>query len=433
MSEKEILGMVIESSVVYEFSFIVEEEKSHKVFKNSYVVAMDPQDPSYLTLSCIVELSSKSIGRKGRYIAKCRVITNLNREGEPEPPIRPVRYGSKILTASDELLQDFFKVSDPSLVLGEVSGFPRVKFFVPFETIRSTSVLVAGMTGSGKTSSVMTILKQLRKSEIASLVFDITGEYVDNFKKQANILIPGKNFTMSIDEEFLESFSNWAVLSELQIRLLYQSYSRFLTESRTPDFEELIHSLESEDRRTYRVLAGIERKLSMLKNAELLSGKDLETRRIPLENSSIVDLSELDSTYQSLVIDYLLRLVFHHMKRNPEYSSFIVLEMAHHFIPRGRILIPAVRDIVRAGRKYQTQLCFITQKPSLCNPSILSYCGLQLIHTLRNSKDLMALAEFSEFIEPSLLEEISRLAHGQVLVLGPKIQLPTIVRVRLES
>lgn len=126
-------------------------------------------------------------------------------------------------------------------------------------------MLITGMTGSGKTSAALKILRNLVENEIANLVFDLHGEYKGNLGEETITFVPGRNFTMQLNDPFLEAFSNWAKFTESQIHVLYQTFSRT-----GKDLDGMVVSLQSEVDRFARSM-GIARNLVALKNRGLLS------------------------------------------------------------------------------------------------------------------------------------------------------------------
>jgi len=430
MSKSELLGYVMESSLLDEFTFAVLENSVSKVFKNSYVIVHPEGDPTAVTLARIIKLTSPIRGDEA-YVAKCKVLATIDAKKKLRPLLRPIRTNREVFRPSDRQLSEFFGTSEPSLTLGSVSGFPNVKFFIPLEAFAKTSTLITGMTGSGKTSTVLTILRRLAEHDFANLVFDIHGEYRENLKNKARILIPGNNFTLKFDTRFISVLSESVDLSTTEVRILYEIYSRY-----GEDLDRTLNLLREEvtarlPRISASVYSRIESRLTALYRAGILSKRNVQTKEISLEQGiTVLDLSELPVEYQCLLINYALTYSLNIARKDFKNPLYIVLEEAHRFISvRGRIRIPTVQNIMFQGRKYGVNLCLVTQKPSLCDPILLSNCSLQLIHALRNPIDLRALTEISEFIEEPFMDEIMKLTVGEVLVFGPKIRFPTIVRV----
>jgi hypothetical protein len=133
----------------------------------------------------------------------------------------------------------------------------------------------------------------------------------------------------------------------------------------------------------------------------------------------------------------LARLIFEFNFWNPRYQEFpilLVCEEAHSYIPRQSKsefagTRRAMERIAKEGRKYGVALGVISQRPSDLSETVLAQCGSFLCMRISDPEDQEYIGGLVPDGESNLLDMLSALGRGEMLVLGEAVPLPTRVQI----
>jgi DNA helicase HerA-like ATPase len=437
-NEKKLIGYVTRSNSVNEFIFGVYSKEAMNISRHAYVVSYPADETRIGVISRIVKIRSGTL-RSLPYVAKCKTLAVIREDKVFGPPERPVQIGDHVFLANDELLQLLFQTPSPSLTIGTLPYSPNVEFSIPLTEFSNTSSLIIGMTGSGKTNTAAILAKRLASQGFASTILDINGEYREKLELEADVKTIGHNFKIPFNSYFLSAVSASANLNTSEAHWLFSAYSHF-----GGNIGKAIEALsEGTEFRIPRITASkLAKALMLARESGILMDENLsesKSAEAPTQKGvTVFDLSQIDFPAQSLAICYLLQKLFDHAKEGSIFPIgppiYVILEEAHLFVSNREIgqrsAIKPVESILRMGRSSGISICLVTQRPSFCEPLLLSNCGLQLIHRLINPNDIKGLSFASEYVSEEFLYEISHLNKGEIFVFDSKLNIPTIVRVK---
>jgi len=148
---------------------------------------------------------------------------------------------------------------------------------------------------------------------------------------------------------------------------------------------------------------------------------------------SVVDLSGLGDEVADYIAYSILSDIYEKVSANDfEFPVFVFVEEAHKFIPyqgasrSSRI----IKKIAAEGRKFGVFLVVITQRPSKVHPDALSQCNSQIVMRITNPEDQKAIANSSERLGESLLNDLPGLNTGEAVLVGEMTRAPVMVRVK---
>lgn len=386
-------------------------------------------------------------------VADVEILGEYGRERELfKTPVRTPKAGSPLefLKEKEEsfkaiLLKNHsgYEMKFPTY-LGKLKG-TEYKGFLDMDKVITMHMAVIGTTGSGKTTFVKKILKNL-SNPIKVFIFDIYGEYAPflsefgNVKEVnvKNVLLPvsgdglkgylkeyGINISeKTIDEKEIMNLFRRTVKPELsRTGLKEKSLETLLTEAVEQAKDRYLKESLTDVIDYWRANFGEE---SVKGQPELV--KELEeslncSERFVVYNFSSVDVMETRINVAGLVMRELLKIA----KGEPA-NRLVILEEAQNFAPeRGTSDVPFGRDnlayvsakrIAMEGRKLRLGLIAITQRPANLSKFILSQLNTQVIFKLMTKNDLEAVSPFFEASKEDLFNLLPFLKPGTGYISG---------------
>ncbi|MEZ5357196.1 MAG: DUF87 domain-containing protein [Candidatus Zixiibacteriota bacterium] len=293
-------------------------------------------------------------------------------------------------------------------------------------------ILIAGITGAGKTNLSFQLLRQLRKHEKPFLVFDWKmnyralrqlpefsdlkvirlGEKDFNFKFNPLIPPPGTNpkhwMAMLVDVIKHAFFVAHGVeyFFRKGIDYLYSQYKIYEGNTDYPTFVDLEKLLRKEFVRGREMLwmSSAKRTLACMTFSGLLG--DILSSREPnkieelLNQNVILEMDNLATIEKIFLIESLLLWIYHYRKNEKKREIFkhaIIIEEAHHILSGQKELAlgeeTIMESVIRIIREFGESVIAIDQEPSKISNSILANTNCKICFNLGNGKDIDTMAK----------------------------------------
>jgi hypothetical protein len=151
---------------------------------------------------------------------------------------------------------------------------------------------------------------------------------------------------------------------------------------------------------------------------------------------SVIDLNkEISTRKKQIIVAYLTKKLFDARRNGIAPPFVVIMEEAHQFAPEtatkeNAISKSIITTIAREGRKFQSSLCLISQRPKYLSTTALSQCNTHIIMRITNPYDLKHISESSEGITGDVVRRISSLKVGTALIVGEGVNFPLFVKIR---
>jgi hypothetical protein len=301
-------------------------------------------------------------------------------------------------------------------VIGKISypGNPSGIFGIrEKEWIRHCGIF--GKTGSGKTTLMVKILKELCDKDKPFLIFDYKRNYRDllkhpDFEKQGILIFTvGRNDLVPF--QFNPKTAPPGVEEYVWIKQLAQIIEKvyllgpgandvFMESSGVNTFKEMRDKVLKQKKRARELLwwASVKRTLNAINYPGL--GEVVNCQKgYPIEDllnkKVILELDGLSDSDQAFIIGSLLLWIYHYRMRQPErevLKHFIVIEEAHHLFLLTRKEEDIADIIMREIREFGEAIIIIDQHPSKMSVSALGNLSTKFALTLSLNQDVAALA-----------------------------------------
>lgn len=401
---------------------------------------------------------------------KARVLGFLTETGELQLPRKAVMPGKPVYVAPTELLEKFYSYTqEEAIPVGSLITRSEVPVALSIKGFRRHLALIA-QTGSGKTYLAGILADELLAKGGTLVMLDPHADYVflgrdiagrryelsDRITVFRNPSSTGRYSAEEVGrvEPYEICFSD---LDLDEIRLISgigKSYTNIISgvekaieylkaEKTVFQPEDLLEKLGDADSWkdkpgvTANIIAGAKSAQKYIKRIARMKvftgGSTAIDKMLRPKHLSVVDLSGLSDEVSDYITYRILSDIYDKVSSSEfEYPVFVFVEEAHRFIPiEGRTdsgLI--IKKIAAEGRKFGVFLIVITQRPSKIHPDALSQCNSQIIMRMTNPEDQRAIAESSERLGQTLLEDLPGLNTGEAVIVGEMTRAPVMVRVK---
>jgi type IV secretory pathway VirB4 component len=326
-------------------------------------------------------------------------------------------------------------------------------------------VMITGMTGTGKTTAALQIIKELKKHDKRFLVFDWQQEYkklrkLEQFKDlkvlrvgkdstfRFNPLIPPKGTDVEewlaklvdvINHAYLGSYGTEYVLRGSIIKA-YQQMKTLEGSNEFPTFKLVKQHLKKNffrgrmemwNQTGMRILESLtyEGGLGQVLNAEAKTNlKEL------LKNDVIIELDALSSDDKKFLTEALLLWIYEFRKNQgetPDLRHAIIIEEAHNILSKKKEKTEGGETIMettlRMIRKFGEAVIVIDQEPSKLSESIKANTNTKITFTLGNGKDIFDMATSMEISQEQRKSiDLLKVGHAVVKVKG-RVESPIMV------
>lgn len=160
------------------------------------------------------------------------------------------------------------------------------------------------------------------------------------------------------------------------------------------------------------------------------------------ERLAILDLSNVPFEVMDITVGLITRFVYDSMfwgRNEPNTGRnrplLIAYEEAHSYLGKNETIYArnAVEKIFKEGRKFGLGAVVISQRPSELSETILAQVGTFIALRLTNSSDQSIVKSMAPDNMNSLISLLPSLRIGEAVIVGEAINIPTRVRLPLQS
>lgn len=310
---------------------------------------------------------------------------------------------------------------------------------------------IFGKTGSGKTTLMVNILKELCQKDKPFLIFDYKRNYRDllrhpDFEKQGIMIFTvGRNsvvpfqFNPKAGPDGVEEYVWIKQLAQIieKVYLLGPGANDVFMESAGMDtFRQMQEKVLKQKKRARELLwwASVKRTLNAINYPGLgevvncLKGypiPELLTKRV------ILELDGLSDADQGFIIGSLLLWIYHYRLRQSErevLKHFIIIEEAHHLFLETRREEDIADIIMREIRELGEAIIVIDQHPSKMSVSALGNLSTKFALTLSLNQDVMAIAN-AMLLGKDERRYLSMLTLGQCICRSDRFPVPVLLTI----
>lgn len=320
-------------------------------------------------------------------------------------------------------------------------------------------VCILGMTGSGKTTTAMTLAKRIFERGIPFLVLDTHNEYGEFVKRlSGSVETPGRGeFTLNP----LESLGTTNLAEHAAVVSDIFSDIYHFTNPQSYLFRNCLISLLSDDSSRSGLSRDLSGLLQLIETWPIRSQFDNETkmaliRRLgPLTEGqagralcgrSSVDINELlskpaaielgyfrDFETRTLFASFLLKAIYDY-RLGGEKSSLrhaIIIEEARSLIPVRSPEEPVTvsERLSQDMRKFGECVVYIAQFPSQISPEAIKNTGVRIVHRVAWSSDIKLLADAMNLTD-SQANYMSQLQTGYAIVNVSRMKSSVLAKVQ---
>lgn len=376
------------------------------------------------------------------YLVANAVSLGIFADGMQERSNFPPSPGQKVFSADERILADFLGLDKNGIDIGRLA-FHNVDVKLNITKLFQKHAAILAMSGAGKShlSSVL-IEELLENSSPAIIVFDPHGEY-DGFANDEkfmgktkvfdknNISISANKLTASMISELITE------LSPVQRRELNSLLRELKEKNPGYNFEDLLKYVEESEinDKTRDTLASW---LSEISLSGLFSAVDSPSveELARAGQLSVFDLSDFISLKdRQIILTTFARKLFN-ARREKKIPPFILfVEEAHQFCPQDverslSISRNIIEQIAREGRKFNSCLVLISQRPINLSTTALSQCNTHIILRVTNPYDLDHIQKSSEGLTSDVINTIPGLKVGEAYVVGEAVNYPILLKIR---
>lgn len=365
-------------------------------------------------------------------------------------PCFPPSPGDSVEVADGETLSRFIGLDqEKGLDVGKIN-FHETPVKLNLTRLLQKHLAILSISGGGKSYLTSVILEELlgRKEEhgqIAVVLIDTHGEYMgfaeDPAYRERATVVSGKDFKIGIPGITVELLSQFVPdmsgVQERELRRILKDAGSAMA-GRAYDLNDIIRIVAEDEKvksATKDILVTL---LSHLRNTGFFGFSDNPSldKLAKQGHITIIDVSDITSLKKrQMLVSYLGRKLFDARTEERIPPFLFVVEEAHNFAPEGvkreaAISKSIIEKIAREGRKFNSSLCLISQRPIQLSTTALSQCNTHVILRVTNPYDLEHIGRSSEGLTRDVLDTISSLRVGEALIVGEAVNYPIFVKVR---
>ena len=317
-------------------------------------------------------------------------------------------------------------------------------------------VSVLGMTGSGKSTTTASMVRQVAESGLPVLVLDWHNEYAkvvtgaggkvvapgrDDFAVNPLEAEPGSDPAEHI-AMVCDIFSDIYHFTHPQAYMFRNALQKTLgemTASEVPTIERLVRTIEAYplksayDQETKVALLRRLVPLTQGQPGKALGGSAPLRMEELLGTAVCVELGHLrDIQSRAVFSDVLLKMVYEEkVRRKSNLDHLTVVEEARNMAPARRVEDPPTvgERMVSELRKFGEAMMFVAQFPSHVAAEVVKNSGTKIVHRLAWPDDVALIGD-SLGLNPKQREHLTRLRVGEAILGLERIPKPMLVQVK---
>ncbi|MGC9112638.1 ATP-binding protein [Acidilobus sp.] len=405
-------------------------------YSRTLIGVMNP-NPSEVSIEAEILKTLISMNVKGARLSELEEVPEslvkgleaLEPTGKGEPVIVEPSRGSLPLMSSEE------QAAGLRLGVAYEGAYPRpVQLTV--DDIKG-HVAIFGSTGTGKTTTLTTILEGLSSIGINFVAFDWAGEINrlinDSLERWSPLKDGGINpFTdkglRSSPELLLDVLSSAMNLTQPQSYIVMRVFNDGIPRSFS-ELQEAIEAYPEEAKWDREVKRGLLRKVAIVASARfsnIFNGSvDLEE----LEGSPRVVLLDEIESYTVRRAYSLIMLAAMFSRRNRTKPVVAAIDEAHNLFSDDNDLLGR---IMAESRKYGLYIALATQSPSAVPNDVLLNANTKIVHALRSLRDKEVIVQ-SMNLSHDMINLLDKLQPGEAIVQSPTIVNPILIKVQLRA
>ena len=377
------------------------------------------------------------------YLVANAIPLGIFSEGMQQRISFPPSPGQKVFSADANILSDFLGLDKNGIDIGKLA-FHDVNVKLNITKLFQKHAAILAISGAGKSYLSAVLIEELLENSQppAIIVFDPHGEYsgfandekfvgkIKVFDKN-NISISANKLTASMLSELITE------LSPVQRRELNNLLRELKEKNPGFNFEDLMKYVEESEMnpKTQETLLSWLADISLSRLFSAVDSPSIE-ELARAGQMSVFDLSDFVSLRdRQIILTTFARKLFN-ARREKKIPPFILfVEEAHQFCPQDverslSISRSIIEQIAREGRKFNSCLVLISQRPINLSTTALSQCNTHIILRVTNPYDLDHIQKSSEGLTSDVINTIPGLKVGEAYVVGEAVNYPILMKIR---
>ncbi len=306
-------------------------------------------------------------------------------------------------------------------------------------------------TGGGKTTLMVSLLKQICAQDIPFIIFDQKRNYRDLLKhpdfmgQEILIFTVGRNdvapffFNPKNGPPGVEDHIWRKHLAEIinKVYLLGPGANDvFMEASEEKTFREMQEKVLHQNKKARELLwwASVKRTLNAINYPGLGEMVNrINGHSIPdlLNKKVFLELDGLSASDQAFVIGSLILWIYHYRMRQPErevLKHLLIVEEAHHLFSKTNIANDITDVLMREIRELGEGVILIDQHPSKMSPSALGNLGTKFCMAMSLNQDVKAVAD-SMLLDREQQRYLAMLQVGQAICRSDRLERPILLNI----